>query len=105
MKTGLKKTKLYLFLSLVEFLRPGQTGQVQGGGAAPSCCCPGEMETTVKEVDALWKYSPTGVGLLSRLRKASCFLKGSIKREGGIFGCNYVKVCALVGKGHSYLMA
>lgn len=37
------KTDVYLFLSLVEFLRPWQSGQVQRGGTAPARHCQREI--------------------------------------------------------------
>lgn len=93
-----KKTKtpeLYLFLSLVEFLRPRQTGQVQRGGAAPSCCCPGEMKTTFKAAQALFTYSHVGVCahvFAIEAEKSQLFFNRPNK-GGGIFVCNHVKVC------------
>lgn len=44
-QTSSQKADPYLFLSLVEFLRPRQTSQVQWGGAAPACHCQGEIQT------------------------------------------------------------
>lgn len=114
LKTRLEKTKpqsCTSFSRSLSFSVPGRPVRFRGGALR----LPVAVEETFKQQSRWWKrcvntatWERAPMCLLQRLRKASYFLNGSMG-GGGIFECNYVKVCALVqlrvGKGHSYLMA